>query len=140
MRPAYRNRRRLLGGRRFGYGGGRRPGFRDAFRCLRLQFGFRGGRRLRRPFVGRFVSWRRPGRLLGERSGGRLRDGTGGVGQENRRRLGYRNCGRLLGGRRFGYGGGRQLGFRDTFRYPLLRSGFRGGRRLRRCAVARFRN
>ena len=103
-----RSGRRLLGGRRFGYSGGPRPGFRDAFRCSRLRFGFRGQHWLRRQAVGRFGSWRCRERLLSRRLFGR----------------------RLLGRRRFGYSGGQRLGFRYFFRCPRLRFRFWGGRRV----------
>ena len=114
MRPGYRIRGRplggwgggrLLGGRRYGYSGGRRPGFRDAFRCPRLRFGFRGRHWFGRQAVGRFSSWRRRERLLGRRIGRRL-----------------------LGGRRYGYSGGRRPGFRDFFRCPRLGFRFWDGR------------
>src|ERR1700689_5819023 len=103
MRPGYRIRGRESGGRlrgggRFGYSGGRRPRFRDAFRCPRLRFGFRGRHWLGRQAVDRFGSWRRQERLLGmwilggRRFGGR---GFGGGGVWG-------------GGGRGGGGGGRR--------------------------------
>jgi hypothetical protein len=46
--------RRVLGERCFRYGDGRRLRFRDVLRCLRLRFGFGGGRRLRRQAIDRF--------------------------------------------------------------------------------------
>jgi hypothetical protein len=92
--------RRLLIERRFGYDGGRRPGFRDVLWCPRLRFRFWRGCWLGRQVVDRFGRRRRQGRLLSGGSGGRLPDG-----------------------RRFGYGG-RRPGFRDVLRCPRLQFRF----------------
>jgi hypothetical protein len=121
MWPGYRIRGRRSGGRlldrrRYGYSGGQRPGFRDAFRCPRLRFGFLGRHWLGRQAVDRFSSWRRQERLLGMWILGGRRFG------------GRRFGGRRFGGRRFGYSGGQRPGFRDFFRCPRLPFRFCGGR------------